>query len=48
MIRYLLHKWSGHRVFIPGRGYAGFYRCLTCSHGWNGLLFRAGKHWCAR
>ena len=48
MIRFRIHQLLGHRVTIPGRGYASFYRCWTCSRGWNGLFMRAGKHWCAR
>lgn len=48
MIRFRLHRLAGHAVTIPGRGYLHFYRCWTCHRGWNGLVFRAGKHWCAR
>lgn len=45
MIRYLMHKISGHRGWMPGRGYAYFYYCQTCGKGWNGLVYRAGRFW---
>jgi hypothetical protein len=47
MIRLWAHELMLHRTSIPGRGYANFYHCWTCGKGWNGLFFRAGKHWTA-